>query len=274
MSIFYLGGAPVMVPREAILPEMYEDRIFLPGTIHGGDYLIRVYLNDSVGDDEPEEMIIEYLTREDILESLRRDPNTDDKFYEELLSRAESFACYNTASDDFATVIQNWPSAVKMSNSELVSWAMHTYEPRKKRNRLVKFIYNMSGPETEQYGVLFPNNSICSLYDGREYDIGLYFITQMDVPWEDLRNDEIRMPLGDGYSIVAYRDGNPEQKELFIDLKDPEDTFYQSLAIIAEEYTYKGEDIAPLHGRYSVKVYSDPYREDWQREHLIGLRKE
>ena len=124
MSIFWLGGEEKIVPDEEIKKEMYEDRIFVPGIIHGGDdYLIRVYLNDVCNEGDPDEFIVEYLTRDLILEAHEEDPDHADVFYSRLLEGAENFACYNDGSGDFATLIEVWPKSIKMSNSDLVDWA-------------------------------------------------------------------------------------------------------------------------------------------------------
>ena len=124
MSIFWLGGKNEIIPPEQIKQEMFEDRIFLPGVIHGGeDYLIRVYLNDICNENDTEEFIVEYLTKDLIRKAHQEDPTHGDLFYATLLSEAENFACYNDGSGDFASLIEDWPKSVIMSNSDLVNWA-------------------------------------------------------------------------------------------------------------------------------------------------------
>lgn len=124
MSIFWLGGSERIVPDTEIKKEMFQDRIFLPGIIHGGeDYLIRVYINDVGYEDEPDEFIAEYLTRDLILKAHKEDPSHEQVFNEVLLDEAENFACYNDGSGEFATLVEAWPEAIEMSNSDLVDWA-------------------------------------------------------------------------------------------------------------------------------------------------------
>ncbi len=124
MSIFWLGGPMVIIPDKEITREMYDDRYFLPGIIHGDeDTIIRVYLNDAVGENDPDEFIVEHLTKDLILKAHTADP-THQEFFEEILSaEAENFACYNDASGDFATLWSEWPKAVTMTGDELAKWA-------------------------------------------------------------------------------------------------------------------------------------------------------
>lgn len=131
MSIFWIGGPNKIIPDDEIRPEMYEDRIFLPGVIHGGeDYLIRVYLNDVRSEGEPDEFVAEYLTRSLILKAHDEDPSHEWPFEEILTCEAENFACYNDGSGDFASLVEAWPEAVVMSNADLVDWAKG--KPKKK----------------------------------------------------------------------------------------------------------------------------------------------
>ena len=121
MSMFWLGGPKKVVSPEDIYSKMYEDRIFLPGVIHGGDYLVWVYLNDACEDGD--EFIVSYITKELILEAHQEDPEDGELFYEYLLDEAETFTCRNDGSGDFAAIVEAWPEAVEMDNSELVDWA-------------------------------------------------------------------------------------------------------------------------------------------------------
>ena len=124
MSIFWLGGPKEVVPQDRITKEMYEDRYFLPGVIHGGnDYVIRVYLNDVGYEGDPDEFVIEYLTRDLVLKADKEDPSHDRIFNEILTCECENFVCYNDGSGDFATLIVVWDRSVVLSNADLVKWA-------------------------------------------------------------------------------------------------------------------------------------------------------
>lgn len=131
MSIFWLDGEPQKVPQDKIIPDMFEDRYFLPGIIHGGeDYLIRVYLNDSHGESEGDvdQFDIDYITRDLILKAVKEDPSLDDAFYEALFE-AENFCCPNDGSSgDFAKLIDAWPESIYMTRANLVNWADGTYK--------------------------------------------------------------------------------------------------------------------------------------------------
>lgn len=124
MSIFWLGGPNVIIPDTEITREMYDDRYFMPGIIHGNeDTIIRVYLNDAVGENDPDEFIVEYLTKDLVNKAHTADP-THQEFFEEILSaEAENFACYNDGSGDFASLWAEWPKAATMTSDELAKWA-------------------------------------------------------------------------------------------------------------------------------------------------------
>ena len=120
MSIFCIGTGTEIVPDNKILPEMETDVFFKPGKIHGGDYLINVYLNT---DSDPVSFEVNYFTKALIDEAASADPSLGDDFWQYLLSGSENFGCYNDGSGSFAELIKEWPNAIKMSNSEIVSWA-------------------------------------------------------------------------------------------------------------------------------------------------------
>ena len=120
MSIFWLGGKEERIPHKKLKPEMYEDRIFHPGIIHGGDYLIRVYLNDASEDDM---FAVDYLTRELILQAHKEDPSDGEAFNDIINCRAENFSCEN-GSGEFNEIFSHWDQTIPMTNSQLVLWAM------------------------------------------------------------------------------------------------------------------------------------------------------
>ena len=125
MSIFWLGGPEKIVSEEKIKREMYEERIFLPGIIHGGEnYLIRVYLNDVGYEGDPDEFIVEYLTRDLILKAHEADPSHTSIFNEIIIDEAENFVCSNDGSGEFAALVDVWPKAVQLSNDDIVCWAV------------------------------------------------------------------------------------------------------------------------------------------------------
>lgn len=131
MSIFWLGGEPIKISPKAIVPDMFEDRYFLPGIIHGGDYLIRVYLNDSHCEDETshdhDQFEVDYITKELILKAASVDPELGQDFYDTLFE-AKNFCCRNDGmSGEFAEIIRSWPESIYMTHSELVNWAKGEY---------------------------------------------------------------------------------------------------------------------------------------------------
>ena len=75
MSIFCLGGTEEIVPEDELLLEMCTDRYFKPGVIHGGDYLIRVFMHDDVFE-------VEYITKDLIEKAWEQDPGCGERFEE------------------------------------------------------------------------------------------------------------------------------------------------------------------------------------------------
>ena len=126
MSICWFGGEPRKVPASEILPEMFsEDRVFLPGKIHGGNYLIRIYLNDMhcEGPADNDQWEIDYISPELINVAQKRDPSLGIEFSDYINEHAENFACPNNGKGDFAFLIDVWPEGLVMKNEELVKWA-------------------------------------------------------------------------------------------------------------------------------------------------------
>jgi len=133
MSIFWLGGPERIVADRELRPEMFEDRFFLPGLIHGDeDTLIRVYLNDVWNEGDPDQFVVELLSRTLILEAHKLDPSHGQIFSEKLVEEAENFACLNDGTGDFATLVEVWPKAVVMSNQDMVDWANDVSRPKAK----------------------------------------------------------------------------------------------------------------------------------------------
>lgn len=187
MSIFYLGGKNEKVPPEAIMPEMFEDRYFLPGVIHGGeDYLIRVYMNDAHLEDETSadnhQFEVDYITKDLITEARTIDPSLDWEFYQHL-SSAESFGCCNDESGDFVSLIEAWPQSIYMTHSELVKWAEGKYTPPERKSRLVKLRKRRLGSGSDDYyGILCADGTVKDL-SGNPYNMDFFWIVQLDTPF-------------------------------------------------------------------------------------------
>lgn len=161
MSIFWLGGPNVIIPDTEITREMYDDRYFMPGIIHGNeDTIIRVYLNDAVGENDPDEFIVEYLTKDLVNKAHTADP-THQEFFEEILSaEAENFACYNDGSGDFASLWAEWPKAATMTSDELAKWAGAQAFPVKRADvsEFIGQIIDTFEDFLEEKGIDIPND--------------------------------------------------------------------------------------------------------------------
>lgn len=128
MSIFWIGNEYEMVPPDRLLPEMWEDRYFLPGILHGDDdYVIRVYLNDAHGENpacnDHDQFEAEYIDRDLILKAAKEDPSYGDIFNEVIAEGLESFGIPNDGDHDFNEIFKAWDESVPLTNEELVYWA-------------------------------------------------------------------------------------------------------------------------------------------------------
>lgn len=87
------------------------------------------------------------------------------------------------------------------------------------------------------------------------------------------------VPLDDGYCLVATANDVDGYKEIYIDLHDPSGNYCQSLAIVGEEYFYDSDcdvrdEVKPVHGSYTVKVYSDPKIDDFIQDFAVRRRSD
>lgn len=129
MSFFCLvgGSAKEPYPEDKLKEEMWEDRYFKPGIIHGGeDYMIRVYLNDSHSEsgDDHNQFEVEYIGADLILEAANADPSFGDVFNQMLCQELENF-CVPSTEIDFYELCKAWDESIPMTNNELVSWAQN-----------------------------------------------------------------------------------------------------------------------------------------------------
>lgn len=293
MSIFYLGNSePKIVLPEEILPGMYEDRYFLPGVIHGGEeYLIRVYLNDAHSDegDDHLQFEVDYITRSIIMEAKEEDPSLGDDFYQHLFN-AENFCCPNDGKSNFSDLVEEWPKAMYMTHSELVAWAdnPYTYEEAKKPYEVTyeevlshDFTVYAKNPDhavdefyrlsDESFWGSVTESHVSKVMDSNFNDLKKYHDSFSDDP------SKIVVPLGDGFSLVAEKNADPNYKEIFVYLyNEKEGLVHQDLAIVSENYRYKSDEegTEPIHGSYSVKIYSNPEDENWQQDFNFGRHEE
>ena len=81
-----------------------------------------------------------------------------------------------------------------------------------------------------------------------------------EILWDHKETEakEITIPFGDGRSLVAERNPDPDFREFSIGLKDPE-CYYQDLVIVDQEFNGEGGYL----DTFSVKVFSDPNAEDY-----------
>lgn len=127
MSIFCIGTAPGrVIPVSEYNIIMEEDRFFLPGIIHGGEYLIQAYAYSGETCDKIE---VSYLTPYDIISAQNEATAADDtfnpdKFTDILNETAENFICENTPDDPcFAELNSQWANSKTMTPDEIIEWA-------------------------------------------------------------------------------------------------------------------------------------------------------
>ena len=85
---------------------------------------------------------------------------------------------------------------------------------------------------------------------------------------------KVTVPLDDGFSLIAEQNADTDYKEIAVSLMAADGHLVQDLAMISEEYDYENNRIVPLHGQYSVKVWSDPDDKNWQTKTVIAQHDE
>lgn len=117
------GDRGRIVKREELLSEMFEDRFFMPGVIHGNkDMLYGVYLNDAKEgtEEDPDTFELAMITRDTILEAADA---SEGEFRQLIFTGSESFGCCNDGSSEFCTIVDEWEKSSAMTDDELVRWA-------------------------------------------------------------------------------------------------------------------------------------------------------
>lgn len=125
MAIFWLGGEERILTDDEIVMEPDEETFFLPGIIHGCEYIIGALYYWSDGVDKIE---IDYLYPSIILEC-EEDTKTEngldeDEFFALLWERAERFIVENDGSGDFVTLNEVWEQGIDMSAQDIIDWAV------------------------------------------------------------------------------------------------------------------------------------------------------
>ena len=134
MSLFWIGGKPEKVSPDRLLPEMFEDRYFLPDTIHGdSDYVIRVYLNDAHSESpeykDHDQFEAEYIDKDLILKAYRNDPTCGTVFSDILAEELESFGIPNDGGHDFNEIFN---TQLKLDNADIMRLSEATVEDLKR----------------------------------------------------------------------------------------------------------------------------------------------
>lgn len=117
------GSKGRVIKEEELLPEMFEDRFFLPGIIHGNeDMLYGVYLNDAKEGtaEDPDTFELVMITRETILEAAKAPKG---EFRQLIFAESESFGCCNDGSSEFSTIVDEWVKSSAMIDEQLICWA-------------------------------------------------------------------------------------------------------------------------------------------------------
>lgn len=126
--MFWIDGPKEVIPEEKITMKEDENRYFVPGTIHGGDYLIQVYYCSNGSSPQGDRIGVKYLCPTDILDWEKRAKEPDGVFnkdiFEELLNEeAEEYVVENDGSGDFATLVEQWGNSHVWNYEEVIRWA-------------------------------------------------------------------------------------------------------------------------------------------------------
>lgn len=83
-------------------------------------------------------------------------------------------------------------------------------------------------------------------------------------------NKDLKIQLGNGVNLVAFKGDSPFDREFSIYLE--KDGTYQDLARVGMEYSYIDEDkIKYTNDKVSVKVYADYSNEDFTDDFIVNV---
>ena len=68
---------------------------------------------------------------------------------------------------------------------------------------------------------------------------------------------------------MAEANIDSEYKEIIVGIQDENKYYLQDLAVIGAEYHYENDKVVIDDGKYSIKIYSDETKEDWQHEYTV-----
>lgn len=117
------GNKGRVVKEEELLPDMFKDRFFMPGILHGNeDMLYGVYLNDAKQgtEEDPDTFELAMITRDTILEAAKA---PEGEFRQLIFTRSECFGCCNDGSSEFSAIVDEWEKSSAMTDAELICWA-------------------------------------------------------------------------------------------------------------------------------------------------------
>lgn len=85
--------------------------------------------------------------------------------------------------------------------------------------------------------------------------------------------DQIKVPLGNGYSLVAVNDTDPLfPREIHVGILDQEDVWHQDLVRVMNEYHFENDNEVVYHdGKFSIQVFADANNEDFTDDFSVGL---
>ena len=124
MAIFWLGGEERILTDDEIVMEPDKEIFFLPGIIHGCEYIIGALY---YGVDDVDKIEIDYLYPYSILECAENAKTEngldEDDFFALLWERAERFIVENDGTGDFVTLNEVWEQGIDMSAQDIIDWA-------------------------------------------------------------------------------------------------------------------------------------------------------
>ena len=89
----------------------------------------------------------------------------------------------------------------------------------------------------------------------------------------ELSRNSVKLP--NGKYLVAEVNNDINYKEIIVGIKTEDGYYLQDLALVGAKYHYDDDSNVIIEdGKYSVKVYNDETREDWQYEYDVNEYKE
>ena len=86
--------------------------------------------------------------------------------------------------------------------------------------------------------------------------------------------DKIKIPLSNGFNLIAERNTGEFDHELFVGLEDPTGRYYQDLVIVRPTYRLAGDKVLFDADKFEMLIFGDAQQDDFTDKVTVPLAKE